>query len=178
MLLENFFIQVSRNKLSYDFKFDSKKNSFQNNIKNNMIDTIYLFKDGAIIYSCNKVQTISNHPNKKFKLKDSVRPGTFILKCFVKNNGDELCKDIHAITQTYDLEGQYIDENGYQKDNGQLSGRWLMHDNTYKGIDSINAYSGACFILGVSDHNNFNLSLRSNDVGEGDTIKGELFEYS
>ena len=167
----DFKINILRRSQSYDYKFDKTKNTFNNNIKNNMIDIFQLERKDQIIFQC-MCQSISNHPN--YDHYDSIAEGSFQIKCFVppKNFHGE----IHAIINTKDMEGQLIDEDAYQMENGQLKGRWLIHDTVYNGKRLNYAWSGACIMLYPEDLEKFNNKLKKFGINNNYILNGKLEE--
>ncbi len=170
--MENLYIIVKRKKESYDYKFDKNKNDYQNNIKNNMLDSLQLIHNGEIIFECNKVQTISNHPD--YDHFDTVAPGEFQIKCFIKPI--TFHGEIHGIINTKDIEGQVINEDAKQLEDNHLKGRWLIHDTWYNGKRLNHAWSGACFMMYPEDLEAFNNKLKEKNVNDETIINGRLKE--
>ena len=166
-------LNVVRNKISYDYKFDKQKNSYENNVKNNSKDVIVLLKDNRPIFKA-FCQTTANHP--EFSFGDTIRPGAFQVKCFVEHR--QMHGEIHGIVNGYDLDGQKIDVFSMQVENGYQKGRWLIHDrfSFAKNRDLNNAYSGGCFIMSSTDLVRFNEALRNLGVMPGTVINGNLME--
>ncbi|MBN2547477.1 MAG: hypothetical protein JXB50_16855 [Spirochaetes bacterium] len=175
MLRKDLFIRVERKLESYDFKYEENKDDFMNNVKNNAIDTIKLFKDNIEIFKYEKIQSVSNYP--KVDMKDTVAPCGFQVKCFVvKNNYSE---DIHAIINAVDCEGQAIDQNAYQVDDGERKGRWLIHGNYNKNQkkDYAFAYSMGCIMFfQTAKLYDFNALLKLHGIKQDDIINAELIE--
>jgi len=167
--------RVVRKKSSYDFKFDKAKNDFTNNIKNNMQDILELFdiNTGNILFSCNNVQTVANHPN--MKLSDTVQEGSFEISHFVDKR--KYKNDIHGIINAIDNNNQKIDKYSMQHDNGSYIGRWLIH-STYDPVlqRETQAYSGACFIMREYKLKQLNNILITAGIKKGDVLKGTLIE--
>lgn len=171
---DDILMKVFRSKESYNYKYDEKKNDYRNNIKNNCLDRIVIFRASVIILTVNKVQTVSNHPY--YDHKDTLKAGPFKIKCFVDPRSFH--GQIHGIIDGMDIENQKIDEYSMQIEDGYQKGRWLFHDkwSFNKNRDLYNAYSGGCFITDSLRLNRFNNFL--NDLGfkPGDEIKGILEE--
>jgi hypothetical protein len=176
LLREDLKIEVLRYLKSYDFKHYHDKNDFYNNIRNNSIDTLILYKENQIIFKCENVQTVSNHPD--FDFKDTIREGEFKLKCFVESRSFH--GRIHGIVNAYDLDNEPIDNYSMQLDNGYQKGRWLLHDkySFAKKRDLHNSYSGGCFIMSSIDLGEFNSILLENEISPEDIITGILKEVS
>ena len=86
---------------------------------------------------------------------------------------------IHAITRSRDIDGQWIDRNAMQTAaNGYQNGRWLIHDkfSFEKRADTNYAWSAGCFILSSNDLEAFNAELKAQGVVAGDEIAGTLSE--
>lgn len=176
-------LKIVRYKKSYDFKLDPEKpDSFENNRKNNSIDEFILNNDGTECFRC-KCQTVANYcfgeqaPGDTVKHGDSVATGEFTVKCFVPPR--KFHGQIHAITKTCDIDGQWIDRNAMQTtENGYQNGRWLIHDrfSFAQGKDTHYAWSAGCFILSSADLRLLNVNLDSYGIKPGDEIQGELVE--
>lgn len=109
---------------------------------------LYNDNDG-IVFKTVSLQTVANHPEMKFE--DTVAPGKFAIQCFI--NPRKFHGSIHGIVGAVDLEGQAIDKYSMQVENGFQKGRWTVHDRwwTEMNRELNHGYSGACFIMGVSD---------------------------
>ena len=176
-------LTIIRHKESYRFKADeSKPDSFSNNWKNSSLDDFILNDGGAEFFKC-KCHSVANYcfgeqrAGDTVAHGDSVAAGSFTVKCFVPPR--TFHGEIHAITQTRDLDGQEIDRNAMQttKD-GYQNGRWLIHDkySFSKGKDTNYAWSAGCFILSSKDLEAFNRELKSHGVKAGDAVDGVLWE--
>lgn len=177
------YLKIIRKKESYDYKLLKNLNNFSNNIKNNCIDSIILYKDGVEIYRNDKIQTVANYPQSHFK--DTIKEGKFQIKCFVDagysfadpNNLERI--KIHGIINAIDQDGQSVNSESKQIDKGIPKGRWLIH-STFSpkiGYDLNHAYSQGCFIfLHTKDLDDFNNVLILNGIKKRDTIDGELLE--
>jgi len=176
-------LQIKRYKKSYDFKADPKKpDSFSNNWKNNSLDDFVLTKNSKEVFSC-KCQSVANYcfgdmsGGDTVRHGDSVAKGEFTIKCFVPPRNFH--GEIHAITNTRDIDGQWIDRNAMQTANsGYQNGRWLIHDkfSFEKGADTNYAWSAGCFILSSKDLETFNKILKEFGIKAGDEIQGILTE--
>ena len=176
-------IRVERKRSSYNFKADPfKPDSFENNWKNNSLDRIVIQNDGTdeIHLHC---QTVANYCFGDYATAstvahgDTVAPGNFKMRAFVPPRSFH--GEIHAITSTKDIDGEWIDHDGMQiTKNGFQNGRFLIHDRfSFKlGSDTRYAWSAGCFILSSADLALFNKILRSHNVRSGDLIDGLLVE--
>ena len=180
-------LEVWRNRQSYNFKVDpTKPDSFANNWKNNSIDLLLLIEkdlDGEKSLFQTSAQTVANYcfgsqvPGDNLPYGDTIAPGKFTVRCFVEPRGFH--GEIHAITNTTDLDGQRIDRNAMQTTAGGFqNGRWLIHDrySAKLGRDTNYAWSAGCFILSSSALEKLNETLRKHDVKEGVEIEGEVIE--
>ena len=166
---------------SYDFKAEpDKPDSFSNNWKNNSLDDFILLNDDTELFKC-KCQSVANYcfgdmlPGDTVSYGDSIAAGAFTVRCFVPPR--KFHGQIHAITQTVDIDGQRIDHNAMQTTKGGYqTGRWLIHDrfSFSKGADTIYAWSAGCFILSSKDLEDFNQTLKAHGVQAGDEIAGVL----
>ena len=166
---------------SYDFKAEpDKPDSFSNNWKNNSLDDFILLNDDTELFKC-KCQSVANYcfgdmlPGDTVSYGDSIAAGAFTVRCFVPPR--KFHGQIHAITQTVDIDGQRIDHNAMQTTKGGYqTGRWLIHDrfSFSKGADTIYAWSAGCFILSSKDLEDFNQTLKAHGVQVGDEIAGVL----
>ena len=176
-------LKIRRYKKSYDFKADTKKpDSFSNNWKNNSLDDFVLTENSKEIFNC-KCQSVANYcfgdmsGGDTVKHGDSVAEGEFTIKCFVPPR--KFHGEIHAITKTRDIDGQWIDRDAMQTaNNGYQNGRWLIHDkfSFEKGCDTNYAWSAGCFILSSKDLEAFNTVLKKYGITAGDEIQGILTE--
>ena len=174
---------IMRKKSSYDFKADqSAPDSFANNWKNNSQDDLILMEDGHPVYQC-KCQSVANYCFGDMATADSVAhgdtvaPGEFTLRLFVPPRSFH--GEIHAITQTKDIDGQWIGRDAMQTtDGGFQNGRWLIHDRFSQktGCDTNQAWSAGCFILSSKDLAQLNDALRSLGLKPGDEIDGQVLE--
>ena len=176
-------IKVERDKLSYDFKINPKKSSFENNYKNNSLDWICI-REGNKEYARFRCQTVANYcfgdnaTADTVDFGDTIAPGEFFVKCFVEPR--KFHGQIHGIIRTRDLDGQWINHESMQTtDKGFQNGRWLIHDRYSEkiGKDTNYAWSAGCFILASRDLEVFNKILVSFGVKPGDEIHGFLEEY-
>lgn len=157
-------LEVIRKHLSYDYKYKEIEGNYLNNTKNNSLDIIRLVKNDTLILFEAKAQTVSNHPHMNHR--DTIKEGTFQVKCFVQNFSFEGNR-IHGLINALDLDGQAIDQYSMQKiGNGEAIGRWLIHDRFYAktGKETNYAYSGGCFIMSVKDLSRFNAILKKNGI--------------
>ena len=176
-------IRVERRRISYSFKADPQKpDSFENNWKNNSLDRIVIHSNGAdeICFRC---QTVANYcfgdhaKASTVAHGDTIAPGSFIVCAFVPPRSFH--GEIHAITNTKDIDGEWIDREGMQiTKNGFQNGRFLIHDRfSFKtGSDTNYAWSAGCFILSSADLVLFNKILCMHHVMPGDLIGGLLIE--
>jgi len=176
-------IRVERKQQSYDFRADPRKpDSFENNWKNNSLDRIIIRDDHVELkrFAC---QTVANYcfganaTASTVAHGDTIAPGNFTVQAFVPPRAFH--GEIHAIVQTRDIDGEWIDHNAMQTTRGGFqNGRWLIHDrfsfNT--GADTNYAWSAGCFILGSAVLAAFNRVLREFNVRPGDLIPGLLIE--
>ncbi len=176
-------LKIFRSKKSYDFKADPQKpDSFSNNWKNNSLDDFVLTENSKEVFSC-KCQSVANYcfgemsGGDTVSHGDSVAEGEFTIKCFVPPR--KFHGEIHAITKTRDIDGQWIDRTAMQTANsGYQNGRWLIHDkfSPEKGADTNYAWSAGCFILSSKDLETFNKILKEFGIKAGDEIQGILTE--
>jgi hypothetical protein len=176
-------IRVERKRASYDFRVDPHKpDSFENNWKNNSLDSIIICDDNVplVRFHC---QTVANYCFGAMKTAttvlhgDTIAPGSFIMKAFVEPRAFH--GEIHAITRTRDIDGEWIDHEAMQTTLGGFqNGRFLVHDKfSFKsGADSTYAWSAGCFIQSSRDLEQFNKTLRAAGVKPGDLIQGLLVE--
>lgn len=165
-------ILIERRKKSFFYKVDSTKNSFANNWKNNSLDVISILKGGRKIrsYQC---QTVANHPD--YDTHDTIADGKFQVRCFVDPR--LFHGHIHAIINTFDVDGEWVDHNAMQNTAGGFqNGRWLIHDRySFKtGNDTNFAWSGGCFILSSRDLEDFNDTLVCLGVQKGQILDGTI----
>ena len=166
---------------SYDFKVEpDKPDSFSNNWKNNSLDDFILLNDDTELFKC-KCQSVANYcfgdmlPGDSVSYGDSIAAGDFTVRCFVPPR--KFHGQIHAITQTVDIDGQRINHNAMQTTKGGYqTGRWLIHDrfSFSKGADTAYAWSAGCFILSSKDLEDFNQTLKAHGIQAGDEITGVL----
>jgi len=176
-------IRIERKQKSYDFKADPKKPySFENNWKNNSLDYIFI-RDDHVMLAKFRCQTVANYCFGEMATAstvpwgDTVAPGNFTLKAFVPPRNFH--GEIHGITQTRDIDGEWIDHESMQTTkNGFQNGRWLIHDRFSFRInaDTNYAWSAGCFILSSHDLRLFNSVLKARNVKPGDLIPGTLIE--
>jgi hypothetical protein len=176
-------IRVERKRASYDFRVNPHQaDSFENNWKNNSLDSIIICDDNVplVRFRC---QTVANYCFGAMKTSatvlhgDTIAPGSFIMKAFVEPRSFH--GEIHAITQTRDIDGEWIDHEAMQTTLGGFqNGRFLVHDKfSFKtGADTAYAWSAGCFILSSRDLEQFNKTLRTAGVKPGDLIQGLLIE--
>ena len=181
--MNELFIRVIRKRLSYNYKFDMTKiDSWDNNKANNMLDDFILFVDEARMFET-KCQTVANIPFGRYT--DTISAGKFQIKCFVENRMKY--GKIHGIINTFDLDGQNIDENSVEtvkgKDGAPIDlARWLCHDlqknkPSPPNIDTSVAWSAGCFIMPDNNLDVFGTLLSgSYNVKPGDIINGELLD--
>jgi hypothetical protein len=176
-------LRVERKRESYDFKADPRKpDSFENNWKNNSIDRLIL-RDDSVELARFPCQTVANYcfgaqaTASSLPWGDTVAPGSFTVRAFVPPRSFH--GEIHALTRTRDLDGEWIDHEAMQTTRGGFqNGRWLIHDRfSFKtGADTACAWSAGCFILSSADLASFNKMLRARGVKPGDLIPGTLIE--
>ena len=179
-------IVIVRMKASLNYKLDPRKpDSWENNRANNSLDQFWLFNDHSTLFAC-KVQTFTNLPG--CRPQDSIQPGSFKLRLF-QDQRDFWCP-VHGIIDTYDGDGQYINESSVVtilgKDGAPTSfDRYLMHDwqkhkhnpdgtLNAQGIDTSVAWSLGCFIPSTVEHARFNALLMTLGLKKDDVISGEL----
>ena len=176
-------IRVERRRQSYDFKADpNKPDSFENNWKNNSLDRV-IIRDGGADLCFFRCQTVANYcfgamaTASTVPYGDTIAPGGFTLKAFVPPRNFH--GEIHAITRTQDVDGEWIDHEAMQVTGGGFqNGRWLAHDrfSFQIGADTRYAWSAGCFIFSAVDLATFNVMLRKLGVKPGDLIPGILIE--
>ena len=176
-------IRVERRQESYDFRVKlNEPDSFENNWKNNSLDRIVI-RDDHISINHFRCQTVANYcfgsqaTASTVAHGDTVAPGNFTLKAFVHPRSFH--GEIHAITQTRDIDGEWIDREGMQTTRGGFqNGRWLVHDrfSFRSNADTNYAWSSGCFIMSSPDLREFNRILRIYDIKPGDLIPGLLVE--
>ena len=175
---------INRRITSYRFKADEKKaDSFDNNWLHNSEDDLSLIEGNEVVFTC-KCQSVANYcfgeqrPGDTVSYGDTVAPGEFTLKCFAPPRAFH--GEIHAITRTRDIDGQWIDRDAMQTTAGGFqNGRWLVHDRfSFKtGRDTRYAWSAGCFILSSEDLRGLNKILRSRGVKAGDEVSGVVIEF-
>jgi len=175
--------RVERKKESYNYRANpDRPHGFDNNWKNNSLDSLFLFNDLEMVI-CLNCQTVANYcfginkgPNDNPHVS-TIAPGDFTVKAFVEPR--KFHGEIHAITRTRDIGGKWIDHNAMQvySDSYQL-GRWLIHDRYSLELkrDTNYAWSAGCFILSSADLQNLNECLKYKGVKPGDLIPGVLVE--
>lgn len=178
-------IKILRNKKSFEFKDDIKKpDSFENNWKNNSIDWLILMDDAGNELFRARCQSVANYCFGNMDTADTVAhgdtvaAGEFKVKLFVEPRNFH--GEIHAITETRDIDGQWIDRNAMQTTAGGFqNGRWLIHDrfSDKNGRDTNYAWSAGCIILSSVDLAGLNLVLHSCKCQPGDIIPGEIIEF-
>lgn len=176
-------IEIIRRLCSYDFKADkSKPDSFENNWKNNSLDWLVLKENENELLRV-KCQSVANYCFGAMATADSVAhgdtvaPGFFTVRCFVEPRNFH--GEIHAITRTRDLDGQWINHEAMQTTGkGFQNGRWLIHDRfSFKtNSDTNHAWSAGCFILSSADLERLNAVLHALKLQPGDEILGEVIE--
>lgn len=173
---------VERNKSSYDFKINpNQPSSFQNNYKNNSKDWLCIYDDKTELarFRC---QSVANYCFGDYKSNgptehgDTIREGYFKVKCFVEPRNFH--GEIHGIIETKDIDGQWINHDSMQIENGFQTGRWLIHDRFSKKIndDTTYAWSAGCIILSSQDLESLNSILHYYKVQAGTIIEGEIVE--
>ncbi|MCL2210194.1 MAG: hypothetical protein FWC19_06480 [Treponema sp.] len=176
-------IRVERKRQSYNFKADpSKPGSFENNWKNNSLDSI-IIRDDHVVLALYRCQTVANYcfgamaSAATVEFGDTIAPGNFTIKTFVEPRNFH--GEIHGITRTRDIDGEWIDCNSMQTTKGGFqNGRFLVHDRySFKtNSDTNHAWSAGCFILSSIDLASFNQVLKTYNVKPGDLISGTLIE--
>lgn len=174
---------VERRKISYQFRANpDAPDSFENNWRNNSLDTIRLYEDKAEVFSAH-CQTVANYcfganaTADTVAWGDTIREGYFKVKCFVEPRNFH--GEIHGIIETRDIDGQWINHESMQTTAGGFqNGRFLIHDRYSKkyGTDTRCAWSAGCFILSSSDLDSLNTILHAHGVKSGDVISGEIVE--
>ncbi|OHD14388.1 MAG: hypothetical protein A2086_03325 [Spirochaetes bacterium GWD1_27_9] len=174
MIRDDLSIIIERNKKSYDYKYNSKRNDLANNSKNNSLDTLILYQNGKEVFRHKRMQTVSNY-NLFDSYDDTIAPGKFKMKHFVEKRA--YTEDIHGIFDCYDIEGQYIKEDSTQIDDGIRKGRYLGHSDEHKGKAVGCCYSAGCIMfLGPENLVAYNKKVRELGVKDGDVICGEIRE--
>lgn len=181
MIRDDLFLKVFRRPESWNYKIDKQKNTLVNNTLHNAMDSMLLFKvlsPGRYqeLFRCDKMQTVANHPDYDFY--DTIRQGHFKCRCFAENKG-HFGQDIHEIIDAFDIEGQWIDDEAKQTEDGKRKGRWLIHStwDVSGGKDISVAYSGGCpMFLHTEDLKRYNEVLRILKVAPGDIIPGYMQE--
>jgi len=180
--MNDLFIKIIRKKLSYQYKKNmNAPDSWENNGVNTSLDDFHFYVDEAILFST-KLQTVANIPNGRFL--DTIAPGPFQLKCFVENRSFH--GRIHGIINTFDMDGQRINENSIEtvigKNGAPISlTRWIMHDdqkllpNPPNEITRV-AWSAGCYVHHITNLEAFNNILDAYKIMPGDIINGELIE--
>lgn len=176
-------IRIERARSSYDFRADpSKPDGFGNNWKNNSKDWLVL-RDGGTELARFRCQSVANYcfganaTADTVAHGDTVAPGSFELRLFADPR--RFHGEIHAITRTRDLDGQWIGRDAMQTTaGGYQNGRWLVHDrwSEAQGGDTNYAWSAGCFILSSGDLESLNTLLRACRCRPGDVIPGEVIE--
>ena len=176
-------IDIYRKKSSYDYKVDPKlPSSFSNNWNNNSKDWFVLSDDGAELYRCH-CQSVANYCFGEMATSDTVEhgdtiaAGEFTVSLFVEPRNFH--GEIHAITRTKDIDGQWIDRNAIQiTDKGFQNGRWLIHDKFSKkyGCDTNYAWSAGCIILSSGDLEALNIILHAYKLQPQELIQGCIYE--
>ena len=180
--MNELFIRVIRKKESYNYKkYPNKPDAWDNNDFNNMLDEYRIYYDESLMMNL-KCQTVSNIPNGRFL--DTIAPGNFQLKCFVEPR-QYVCNP-HGIINTFDLDGQRINENSIEtvigKNGAPISlTRWLNHDTRKLSPNPNNevtrvAWSAGCFVLNPSDLEAENMLFINYGIKSGDIIDGELLD--
>ena len=174
---------VERKQKSYQFKADpNKPDSFENNWLNNSLDRI-IIRDDHVELCYYRCQTVANYcfgamaTASTVAWGDTVAPGSFTVQAFVAPRAFH--GEIHAITRTRDIDGEWIDHDAMQITKaGFQTGRWLIHDrySSSLGADTNYAWSAGCFIMHSFDLASFNSVLKSCGVQSGDLIHGLLIE--
>jgi hypothetical protein len=175
--------RVERLKASYDFKKDPRMpDGFENNWKNNSRDRLIVLYDR--IECCRfRCQTVANYCFGGMATADTVAhgdtiaPGEFTVACFVPPRGFH--GEIHAITRTRDLDGQWIDHRATQTTRGGFqNGRWLIHSRYASRLqaDTRYAWSAGCFITSSPDLSALNDVLHAYGIVPGDLLPGTLVE--
>lgn len=175
MLKNDLFIQIIRQKKSFDFIIEKPGLTKWQKVRgNNAIDTLILLKKDKSIFKCSRVQTVANHPDYDFY--DTIKPGDFQIRCFVKPR--RFYGRVHGIINAMDIEGQPIGEYSMQYEDGHQKGRWCVHGTwSYKHQRYLhNAYSGGCIIPIDYYLEKFNIKLDENKVNAGDIINCNLKE--
>lgn len=176
-------IRIERARSSYDFRADpAKPDGFDNNWKNNSRDWLIVL-DGRTELARFRCQSVANYcfgenaTADTVAHGDTVAPGEFELRLFVEPRNFH--GEIHAITRTRDLDGQWIGRDAMQTTAGGFqNGRWLVHDrwSAARGCDTNYAWSAGCFILSSADLESLNRILHACKFSPGDTIPGEVIE--
>ncbi len=176
-------LKIKRHKKSYSFKAEpDKPDSFRNNWWNNSQDDFILLIGEVETFRC-KCQSVANYCFGKMATADtvvygdSVAPGRFTIRCFVPPR--KFHGEIHAITKSHDIDGQFIDRNAMQVTaGGYQTGRWLIHSkySPMRLRDTNYAWSAGCIILSSADLERFNTHLKKLGIKAGDEIEGCLEE--
>ena len=180
--MKDLFIRVYRKKDSYKYKkYPDKPDDWHNNDTNNMLDSLVLFYNEALLLKV-KCQSVSNIPGGRFL--DTIRPGKFQLKCFVEKR-KFYCQP-HGIINCYDMDGQFINEKSITPipgENGAPANdlRTLLHDTQSlypKPAMTLTrvAWSASCIIIKPDDLIAFNTILSGYKVKPNDIINGEIIE--
>lgn len=184
MMREDVRMHVLRRRISFHYRVDPLKgDSFENNWANNSCDTMQLQdKAGRVLYGA-MVQTVANYcfgrmpPGSGVAHGESVAPGAFVVRCFVPARAFH--GRIHAITRTWDMDGEWIDREAMQiSTEGYQTGRWLIHDRWSEklGRDTNYAWSAGCFVLSSEDLRRMNEVLDRWGVSCGQEMAGILEE--
>lgn len=176
-------IAVRRKKTSYSFRLDpAAPDSFANNIKHNMEDSLCLLDGKAELFRC-PCQSVANYcfgdagKSMEKDAGDTIAPGGFKVKCFVEPRSYH--GEIHGIIETVDIDGQRIDRESMQEyGDGRKAGRWLIHStwSDRLGHDNPVAYSAGCIMLSSANLESLNRILRAYEVKPGDIIPGQIEE--
>jgi len=180
--LKELFVKVFRNVLSYQYKrFPKRPDAWDNNDFNNMLDNFVLYADESELFRA-KVQTVANIPGGRYF--DTIVPGLFKIKCFV--NPRLFYGRIHGICNTYDLDGQLINENSIETVVGENGApisldRWLVHDTQSKKPKppmtlTSAAWSAGCFIMSPSNLKALGDILDAYKIQSGELINAELID--
>lgn len=178
MMRSDYKLEFIRNKKSHDFIINKNykyvgngKNKrfttsdYNNNTKNNMLDSAKLYKKDTILWECNKVQTVANYPLAD--TQDTLALGSFQIICFIdpRNYNHE----IHGVINAYDIEGQRILENSMQWEDQHWKGRFLIHATQYN-----HAWSKACLMFHLTPLLELNSVLHAEGINSCDIIWGYI----
>ena len=183
-------LKIVRKPESHSYhRFVNKPDAWDNNDANNSLDDFFLYDKDKLLFKA-KCQTVANIPGGHYL--DTIAPGKFQVRLFVDQRN--FWPMVHGIMNTYDLEGQSINERSIEPIPGKNGApidfsRWLIHDwqkhrdqKDENGnpiphdSDTRVAWSAGCFVLRDSDLKCFSCILTENNYHPEDILNGELIQ--